>query len=106
MRHSSIATKSRRCRTRRSGAQLFVCFTGIIAIRQSGTDSYRSGRADRRPISQSSLVCLFLLVRPIAGATAALISVLVPLTTPLYDPYAIEARPYALLCAFLVLALL
>jgi len=30
----------------------------------------------------------------------------VPLTTPLYDPYAIEARPYALLCAFLALALL
>jgi 4-amino-4-deoxy-L-arabinose transferase-like glycosyltransferase len=51
-------------------------------------------------------ICLFLLVRPIAGATAGLISALLPLTTPLYDPYAIEARPYASVCAFLALALL
>jgi 4-amino-4-deoxy-L-arabinose transferase-like glycosyltransferase len=51
------------------------------------------------------LICLYFIVRPIAGPAAGLISVLVPLTTPLYDPYAIEARPYALLSAFLAFAL-
>jgi hypothetical protein len=51
------------------------------------------------------LVCVYFLVRPIAGPVAALIGVLVPLSTPLYDLYAIEARPYALLSASLALAL-
>jgi hypothetical protein len=51
-------------------------------------------------------ICLFLLARPIAGTTAGLIAALLPLTTPIYDPYAMEARPYALLCASLSLALL
>lgn len=50
--------------------------------------------------------CLYLLCRRIAGNTAGLIAALVPLMTPLYEPYAIEARPYALLCASLSLALL
>jgi hypothetical protein len=50
-------------------------------------------------------VSLFLLVRPLAGTLAGLIAALLPLPTPVYDPYAIQARPYALLCASLALAL-
>src|SRR5215207_9867229 len=44
MRRSSIAAKSRRCRTRRSGAQPLACFTGIVVIGQFRMDSYPSGR--------------------------------------------------------------
>src|SRR5438445_555923 len=40
---------------RRSGAQPLVCFTGIVVIGQFRTDSYLSGRVDRRPNSQASL---------------------------------------------------
>src|SRR5215207_5177537 len=44
MRRSSIAAKSRRCRTRRSGAQPLACFTGIVVTGQFRMDSYPSGR--------------------------------------------------------------
>ena len=51
-------------------------------------------------------ICLYFLARSIGGTRAGLIAGLVPLATPIYDPYAMVARPYAMLCAALALALL
>jgi hypothetical protein len=50
--------------------------------------------------------CLFLLIRKRSGSVNALFCAAIPLVTLLYDPYAVEARPYALVVGCLSIALL
>ena len=51
------------------------------------------------------LWCLFVFVRRRSGATVAFLCALVPILTPLYKPYAIEARGYSLVVACVSIAL-
>lgn len=51
------------------------------------------------------LWCLFVFLRPSSGAAVALLCALVPMLTPLYRPYAVEARGYALVVACIAIAL-
>ena len=53
-----------------------------------------------------TVACLFLLIRKRSGSVNALFCAAIPLVTLLYDPYAVEARPYALVVACLSIALL
>jgi hypothetical protein len=53
-----------------------------------------------------TVVCLFLLIRKRNSSVNALICAAIPLATVLYDPYAVEGRPYTLLTACLSIALL
>jgi len=53
-----------------------------------------------------TVACLFLLIRKRSGSVNALFCAAIPLLTLLYDPYAVEARPYALVVACLSIALL
>jgi 4-amino-4-deoxy-L-arabinose transferase-like glycosyltransferase len=54
----------------------------------------------------SALLCVFLFVRQRSGGVYALFCAVILLVTVLYDPYAIEARPYSLLVACIAIALL
>ncbi len=51
------------------------------------------------------LLCLFVFVRRRSGATVAFLSAIVPILTPMYRPYAIEARGYGLVLASISIAL-
>lgn len=53
-----------------------------------------------------TIVCLFFLIRKRSGNVTALFCAAIPLATLLYDPYAVEARPYTLVIACLSIALL
>jgi Dolichyl-phosphate-mannose-protein mannosyltransferase len=52
------------------------------------------------------LWCLFVFVKRRSGATVAFLCAIVPILTPLYRPYAIEARSYGLVVACISIALL
>jgi hypothetical protein len=51
------------------------------------------------------LLCVFIFVRKRSGSRCALLCAAVPLMSVLYDPYAVEARGYGLVTAFLAIAL-
>ncbi len=51
------------------------------------------------------LWCLFVFIRRRSGATVAFLCALLPMLTPLYKPYAIEARGYSLVVACISIAL-
>ena len=53
----------------------------------------------------AAIVLIFLFVRKRSGSSCALICAAIPFLTLVYDPYAIEARPYALIIALVSLAL-
>jgi 4-amino-4-deoxy-L-arabinose transferase-like glycosyltransferase len=53
----------------------------------------------------AAIVLIFLFVRKRSGSACALLCAAVPFLTLAYDPYAIEARPYALIFALVSLAL-
>jgi 4-amino-4-deoxy-L-arabinose transferase-like glycosyltransferase len=53
-----------------------------------------------------TIACLFFLIRKRSGNINALICAAIPLATLLYDPYAVEARPYTLVIACVAIALL
>jgi 4-amino-4-deoxy-L-arabinose transferase-like glycosyltransferase len=53
-----------------------------------------------------TVACLFLLIRKRSGNVNALFCAAIPLATLLYDPYAVEGRPYTLVVACLSIALL
>ena len=53
-----------------------------------------------------ALLCIFRFVRQRSGGVYALFCAAILLVTVLYDPYAIEARPYSLLVACVAIALL
>ncbi len=52
-----------------------------------------------------TVACLFHLIRKRSGNLNALFCAAIPLLTLLYDPYAVEARPYTLIVACLAIAL-
>ena len=52
-----------------------------------------------------TVACLFHLIRKRSGNLNALFCAAIPLLTLLYDPYAVEARPYTLVVACLAIAL-
>jgi 4-amino-4-deoxy-L-arabinose transferase-like glycosyltransferase len=54
----------------------------------------------------SAVLCIFLLVRKRRGSAIALLCALMLLATPLYDTFAVEARPYSLVFACISFALL
>lgn len=51
------------------------------------------------------LWCLFVFIKRRSGPTVALLCTVVPILTPLYKPYAIEARGYSLVVACIAIAL-
>ena len=51
-------------------------------------------------------LCLFLWVKKCHNAATAFVASLIPLMTPLYSTYAVEARPYCVLAACLSVAML
>ncbi len=53
-----------------------------------------------------TVLCLFILIRKKRGSTIALFCALILFITPLYDTYAVEARPYSLVVACIAFALL
>lgn len=53
-----------------------------------------------------TVLCIFLLVRKRRGGAIALLCAAIPLVTPLFDSYAVEARPYSLVVACISFALL
>jgi uncharacterized membrane protein len=52
-----------------------------------------------------ALWCVFVFVRKRSGGVLALLCASVLMLTPLYRPYAVEARPYSLLIAFIAIAM-
>ena len=52
-----------------------------------------------------TIACLFFLIRKRSGNISALFCAAIPLATLLYDPYAVEARPYTLIVACAAIAL-
>lgn len=53
----------------------------------------------------AAIAFIFLFVRKRSGGACALICAAIPFLTLVYDPYAVEARPYALIIALVSLAL-
>jgi hypothetical protein len=51
------------------------------------------------------LICIFILIKRRSGNAWALVCASVPLMTILFDTYAVEARGYSLVCAFVAIAL-
>jgi hypothetical protein len=52
-----------------------------------------------------AIILVFVFVRKRSGSACALVCAAIPLLTVLYDSYAVEARPYALIIALISLAL-